>query len=140
MVDKEENNEEVDGDEMSLDKIAIALENIESQNLKDDESVMNWLKLITSPEFKLIDSFINLFMDSIHDHLLVSTILKVLIKLNYYQKEIVQPQLQENSQLSKCLINYLITTEKSKLSGEPFMLLLEICNKSDYKNVNIFLI
>ena len=140
MVDKEENNEEVDGDEMSLDKIAIALENIESQNLKDDESVMNWLKLITSPEFKLIDSFINLFMDSIHDHQLVSTILKVLIKLNYYQKEIVQPQLQENSQLSKCLINYLITTEKSKLSGEPFMLLLEICNKSDYKNVNIFLI
>ena len=133
MVDKEDNNE--DGDDMSLDKIAIVLENIESQNLKDDENVMNWLKQITSPEFKLIESFINLFLDSIQDHQLVATILKVLIKLNYYQKEIVQPQLQENSLLSKALINYLVNTEKSHLTGDPFMLLLQISNKNDYKNV-----
>ena len=137
MVDKEEANSGEDGgDELSLDKIIIALENIESQNLRDDESIQNWLSQITSPEFKLIEGFINLFLDSMNDTELSNTIFKVLIKLNYYQKEIVQPQLQENPQLFNNLINYLTKLDKSKLSGEPFILLLNICQKSDFEKVN----
>ena len=134
MVDKEESIDD-GGDDMSLDKIVIALENIESQNLKDDASIQDWLKQITSPEFKLIEGFINLFLDSIQDQVLANTIFKVLIKLNYYQKETVQPQLQDNPLLFKALIDYLSKTEMSKLSGEPFILLLNCCQKSDFEKV-----
>ena len=136
MEDKQDATANEEGEEMSLEKIVIALENIEAQNLKDDESIQKWLYNITSPEFKLIDSFINLFLDSINDQELVGTIFKVLIKLNYYQKEVVQPQLQENPQLFKALIEYLSKTEQAKLTGEPFILLLSVCQKSDFEKVN----
>lgn len=137
MEDKQDNimNNEEEEEGLSLEKIVIALENIESQNLSEDEGIQNWLRQITSIEFKLIDSFINLFLDSINDHQLVTTVFKVLLKLNYYQKEIVQPQLQENPQLFKSLIDYLSKTEKIKLTGEPFILLLNVCQKNEFKNV-----
>jgi hypothetical protein len=125
----------LDGDDISLDKIVIALENIESQNLKDDEGIQNWLRQITSPEFKLIEGFINLILDGINDHVLVNTIFKVLIKLNYYQKEIVLPQLQGSSQLFKVLMDYLTKVDKSILTGEAFILLLNCCQKADFEKV-----
>jgi hypothetical protein len=141
MVDREEPNTNEDGgdneEELSLDKIVIALENIESQNLKDDEGIKNWLSQITSPEFKLIEGFINLFTESLNDHQLSNTIFKVLIKLNYYQKDIVLPQLQESPHLFKTLIDYLTHTDISKLTGEPFILLLNVCHKSDFEKVKI---
>jgi len=135
-----ENQEEVDinnqeDDDLSLDKIVIALENIESQNLRDDEGIQDWLRQITSPEFKLIEGFINLFVESLSDHELANTIFKVLIKLNYYQKEIVQPQLHESPHLFNALIQYLKNADKIKLSGEPFILLLNVTNKSDFEKV-----
>lgn len=136
MEDREEPTSNEDGgDDLSLDKIVIALENIESQNLKDDEGIQNWLSQITSPEFKLIEGFINLFSESIKDYELSNTIFKVLIKLNYYQRDIVLPQLQESPHLFKTLIDYLTQTDKSKLTGEAFLLLLNVCHKKDFEKV-----
>jgi hypothetical protein len=143
MEDKEGVNTNEDGgdndEELSLDKIVIALENIESQNLKDDEGIQNWLAQITSPEFKLIEGFINLFTESLNDYKLSNTIFKVLIKLNYYQKDIVLPQLQESPNLFKTLIDYLTQTDINHLTGEPFILLLNVCNKKDFEKVKYYL-
>ena len=128
-----------EGDDISLDKIVIALENIEAEDLQQNEDIQNWLKQITSPEFKLIDSFINLFLDSINDIGLATTIFKVLIKLNYYKKDIVLPQLQENPQLFKSVVEFLSKADKNNITCEPFLLVLDICQKNDYKNVKSIL-
>jgi len=68
----------MDQEETNIDQIIVVLENIEVQNLAEDPSIISWLNNITHPDFKLIDSMINLFLDNIMDLNLSKNILKVL--------------------------------------------------------------
>ena len=56
----------------------IVLENIEAQNLSEDPNIIKWLTNITHPDFKLVESMVNLFLDNILDLLLSKNILKVI--------------------------------------------------------------
>jgi hypothetical protein len=51
---------------------------MESQNLSEDVKIQEWLEQITDPEFQLIDSMINLFLDNIEDKETTTNIFKVL--------------------------------------------------------------
>ena len=68
----------MDQEETNIDQIIVVLENIEVQNLAEDPSIISWLNNITHPDFKLIDSMINLFLDNIMDLNLSKNILNVL--------------------------------------------------------------
>jgi hypothetical protein len=65
-------------EDTNLEQIITVLENMESQNMSDDVQIQDWLEQITDPEFQLVDSLINLFMDSMDDTQTTTNILKVL--------------------------------------------------------------
>jgi len=65
-------------DETNLEQIMQVLENIETQNLAEDVEIKKWLSNITHPDFKLVDSLINLFLDNILDLTLSKNLLRVL--------------------------------------------------------------
>ena len=65
-------------DDNNLEQIITVLENMESQNLSEDVKIQEWLEQITDPEFQLIDSMINLFLDNIEDKETTTNIFKVL--------------------------------------------------------------
>jgi hypothetical protein len=65
-------------EETKIEQISLVLDEIEEQNLKDDPGISSWLGEIAKPEFKLIDSLINLFLDKLLDLKLTNDILKVL--------------------------------------------------------------
>jgi len=121
---------------MGLDKIVVALENIERENLNDSPEVIEWIKQITDPEFKLIDSLISVFLTDTGNHELIQTIFKVFLKFLYYQHEATINQLQEHPDLLKSLIIYVTETDLSKLSNESFVLFVEVCSKCSYKTLN----
>jgi hypothetical protein len=50
----------------------------EEMLLSDDPQIKEWLKQITNPEFQVVDSLINLFLDNMKDNELSKNILKVL--------------------------------------------------------------
>lgn len=65
-------------EDTNLEQIITVLENMEIQNMSDDPQIQGWLEQITMPEFQLIDSLINLFLDNLTDLKTTSNILKVL--------------------------------------------------------------
>lgn len=118
-----------------IESIVTALENIERQDLKDDPNTIEWINKITDPEFKLIDSLIEIMITDINNHKQTSTILKILLKFIYYQRELTLNQLQDNPQLLSTLITYVTENNIKDLSGEPFIIIVEICSKCDYRSV-----
>lgn len=68
-------------EDAKLEQIITVLENIEGHNLSEDPQIKEWLKQVTNPEFQLVDSLINLFLDHLTDITLTVNILKV---LRYY--------------------------------------------------------
>jgi len=125
----------MDQEETNLDQIMIVLENIEAQNLSQEPSIKNWLSNITHPDFKLIDSMINLFLDNILDLTLSKNILKVLRKLNMYQRDQILPQLTSNKKFPMALSEYITKNKPSDVSGDAFVLLGEIFITSSFKEV-----
>ena len=119
----------------NLDQIVIALENIERQNLKDDPDTMNWIDHITDPEFKLIESLVDMLISDLKNHSQVTTILKIFIKFIYYNREKVLNQLQDHPNLLKSLISYVSENDIKVLSAEAFIIIVEVCSKYDYKLV-----
>jgi len=121
--------------ECNLEQIIIALENIERQNLKDDPDTMNWIDHITDPEFKLIESLVDMLISDLKSHSQVTTILKIFIKFIYYNREKVLNQLQDHPNLLKSLISYVSENDIKVLSAEAFIIIVEVCSKYDYKLV-----
>jgi hypothetical protein len=121
--------------ECNLEQIIIALENIERQNLKDDPDTMNWIDHITDPEFKLIESLVDMLISDLKNHSQVTTILKIFIKFIYYNREKVLNQLQDHPNLLKSLISYVSENDIKVLSAEAFIIIVEVCSKYDYKLV-----
>jgi len=111
------------------------LENIERQNLKDDPDTMNWIDHITDPEFKLIESLVDMLISDLKNHSQVTTILKIFIKFIYYNREKVLNQLQDHPNLLKSLISYVSENDIKVLSAEAFIIIVEVCSKYDYKLV-----
>lgn len=121
----------------NLDQIVLVLENIERQNLKDDPSTMEWIDNITDPEFKLIESLIDMLISDLKNRTNVTTILKIFIKFIYYSREKVLIQLQDHPYLLRSLITYVGEIDIELLSAEAFIIIVEVCSKYDYKSVKI---
>ena len=122
-------------DNFDIEKIVIALENIERDNLKDNVEIVEWINKMIDPDFKFVDSLVDLIDNDLNNHKLIQTVLKIFLKFLYYQKETMLNQLQDNPDLLKTLIKYVSENDIKSLSGEPFVMIVEICNKGEYKSV-----
>ena len=127
--------EEEGEEDFNIEQIVIALENIEKKNLKDDQTIIDWLEKITHPDFKFVDTLVDLILSDLTDHKVIQIIFKIFLKFLYYQREATLYQLQDNAFILKTLISYVLDNDMKMLSGEPFMLIVEICSKCDYKTV-----
>lgn len=87
---------------------------------------MAWFSNICNPQFSMIDGLVVTFIDNIQQTELTSNILKILVKLNEYIPELVFPQFFHNMQFPKALIQYMEQTEFANLSGDAFILLINI--------------
>ena len=109
--------------------------NIERDNLKDNVEIVEWINKMIDPDFKFVDSLVDLIVNDLNNHKLIQTVLKIFLKFLYYQKETMLNQLQDNPDLLKTLIKYVSENDIKSLSGEPFVMIVEICNKGEYKSV-----
>lgn len=62
----------------NLEQIIIALENIEKQNLSKEPQIIEWINQITDPDFDLVYSLIDLFIENKGDVESQKMIIKVL--------------------------------------------------------------
>jgi len=62
----------------NLKQIIIALEKIEKQNLSKDPQIVEWLNQITNPDFDLVNSLVDLFIQNTGNNESQKSILKVL--------------------------------------------------------------
>jgi predicted nuclease of restriction endonuclease-like RecB superfamily len=62
----------------NLQQIIIALENIEKQNLSKEPQIIEWINHITDPDFDLVNSLIDLFIENKGEVETQKMILKVL--------------------------------------------------------------
>lgn len=62
----------------NLKQIIIALEKIEKQNLSKDPQIVEWLNQITDPDFDLVNSLVDLFIQNTGNNESQKSILKVL--------------------------------------------------------------
>lgn len=64
-------------EDTNIDQIIEVLKRIETEELSDDPEIKNWLIQITLPEFQLIESLIEMFIENIKDELLTDNVIKV---------------------------------------------------------------
>ena len=62
----------------NLNQIIYTLENIEKHNLSKDPQIIDWIDQITDPDFDLVFSLIDLFIDNKGNDQTQNLILKVL--------------------------------------------------------------
>lgn len=108
------------------------------QNVQESEKtpeIIEWMKEICAKEYGLIDSLILTFMDSLTEIEFANSVLRCLKILNEYCKDLVLPQMRENTNFPKAIANYLSKTKLKDLEGDGFILLVEIFQTSAFKDV-----
>ena len=100
----------------------------EDPDLPEDkkQQLMDWFKNICDPQFNLIGGLVATFIDNQADKEMSKKILKVLVKLNEQLPEVVCDQFYNNLKFPKALIQYLEVTKLEEMSGDAFILLINI--------------
>lgn len=87
---------------------------------------MEWFKNICDPQFNLIGGLVATFIDNEGDKDMSKKILKVLVKLNEKLPEVVSDQFYNNLKFPQALVKYLAATKLEEMSGDAFILLINI--------------
>jgi len=108
------------------------------QSVQDSEKtpeIIEWMKEISAKEYGLVDSLILTFMDSLAEIQFANSVLRCLKILNDYGKDLVLPQMRENTNFPKAIAQYISKTQLKDLEGDGFILLVEIFQTSAFKDV-----
>ena len=117
----------------SLKLIVDTFRKFERKNKESDPKYIEWIEQISEPSYGLISSLLTLFLDELTDQITRENIFKVLKKLLFLQEEIITEQLISNKDFPKCVVNYIIKGNKTKMSDNPFYLLTRLYMEENFK-------
>ena len=102
--------------EEKIKKMIDTFTKAEKQNKEKTKKYLDWIKEISSPDFKLISELLNYFLDD-----LTSTNMRV------------APQIKSNKDFAKAIVVHINSGDKSKISDNSFYLLTELFTTETFK-------
>ena len=117
----------------SLKLICDTFRKFEKRNKESDPKYIEWIEQISEPSYGLISSLLTLFLDELTDQVTKENIFKVLKKLLLLQEETITEQLMSNRDFPKCVVNYIIKGDKTKMSDNSFYLLTRLYMEENFK-------
>lgn len=107
------------------------------ENSQRTSEFVKWMEEISAPDYGLIDSMVDLFLDKFDDLQFINSVLRALEILNNGVKSLVLPQMRANKNFPKAIVKYLTNTKQNDLEGAAFILLVEIFDKDTFgENTN----
>ena len=123
--------EELEG---KIEKMINTFIKAEKQGKEGTKKYLDWIKEISSPEFKLISNLLNYFLDDLTSTSMRENIFKILRKLYQLNTEIVAKQIRDNKDFAKAIIVHINEGDKSQKSDNCFYLLTQLFTTEAYKD------
>jgi hypothetical protein len=106
----------------------------EKQGKEGTKKYLDWIKEISSPEFKLISNLLNYFLDDLTSTGMRENIFKILRKLYQLNTDVVAKQIRDNKDFAKAIIVHINEGDKSQKSDNCFYLLTQLFTTEAYKD------
>ena len=123
--------EELEG---KIEKMINTFIKAEKQGKEGTKKYLDWIKEISSPEFKLISNLLNYFLDDLTSTGMRENIFKILRKLYQLNTEVVAKQIRDNKDFTKAIIVHINEGDKSQKSDNCFYLLTQLFTTEAYKD------
>ena len=123
--------EELEG---KIEKMINTFIKAEKQGKEGTKKYLDWIKEISSPEFKLISNLLNYFLDDLTSTSMRENIFKILRKLYQLNTEVVAKQIRDNKDFAKAIIVHINEGDKSQKSDNCFYLLTRLFTTEAYKD------
>lgn len=121
--------------ESQLNEIIKRFTLMEKKGKENEAKYITWIIQISDPKVKLISNLIEYFQDELTNQEIRENIIKVLIKLLQLKRDIVKPQLLEIESFPSAISNYIIKSDKTKLSQNAFLLITEVFIEETFKTI-----
>ena len=117
-----------------IEKMISTFTKAEKQGEECSKKYLDWIKEISSPEFKLISRLLNYFLDDLTSTGMRENIFKILRKLYQLNTEVVAKQIRDNKDFAKAIIVHINEGDKSQKSDNCFYLLTQLFTTEAYKD------
>ena len=133
MENQDSSQKEEEDFELKIKKMIDTFTKAEKLGKENSKKYRDWIKEISSPQFKLISNLLNYFLDDLTGTNMRENIFKIMRKLYQLNQETVSEQIRSNKDFAKAIVVHINTGDKSKISDNCFYLLTQLFNPSSYK-------
>ena len=133
MENQDSSQKEEEDFESKINKMIDTFTKAETKNKENSPKYLNWIKEISSPQFKLISNLLNYFLDDLTSTNMRENIFKIMRKLYQLNPQVVAPQIRSNKDFAKAIVVHINSGDKSKITDNGFYLLTQLFNKAAYK-------
>ena len=133
MENQDSSQKEEEDFELKIKKMIDTFTKAEKLGKENSKKYRDWIKEISSPQFKLISNLLNYFLDDLTSTNMRENIFKIMRKLYQLNQETVSEQIRSNKDFAKAIVVHINTGDKSKISDNCFYLLTQLFNPSSYK-------
>ena len=96
-----------------IEKIISTFTKAEKQGEECSKKYLDWIKEISSPEFKLISDLLNYFLDDLTSTCMREYIFKIMRKLYQLNTEVIAKQILDNKNFVKAIVVHMNEGDKS---------------------------
>ena len=133
MENQDSSQKEEEDFELKIKKMIDTFTKAEKLGKENSKKYRDWIKEISSPQFKLISNLLNYFLDDLTSTNMRENIFKIMRKLYQLNQETVSEQIRSNKDFAKAIVVHINTGDKSRISDNCFYLLTQLFNPSSYK-------
>ena len=119
--------------ETKIKKMIDTFTKAEKQGKENNKKYLDWIKEISSPEFKLISNLLNYFLDDLTSTNMRENIFKIMRKLYQLNTDTVANQIKSNHDFAKAIVVHINSGDKSKISDNCFYLLTQLFSTETFK-------
>ena len=119
--------------ETKIKKMIDTFTKAEKQGKENGKKYLDWIKEISSPEFKLISKLLNYFLDDLTSTNMRENIFKIMRKLYQLNTDTVATQIKSNHDFAKAIVVHINSGDKSKISDNCFYLLTQLFSTETFK-------
>ncbi|MCQ2818741.1 MAG: hypothetical protein MJ252_15855 [archaeon] len=107
----------------------------EEKKLENSKKYKEWIKQITADDFHLVDNLMKCVMNDKTEPKLKEGIFKIFRKLTMISecKDKIKAELKKSKDFQKAIVDYITSKERDDLQEDPFVLLFENYNASEFK-------
>ena len=133
MENKDSSEKDFEEFETKLKKMIDTFTKAEKQGKENNKKYLDWIKEISSPEYKLISNLLNYFLDDLTSTNMRENIFKIMRKLYQLNTDTVANQIKSNHDFAKAIVVHINSSDKSKISDNCFYLLTQLFSTETFK-------